>query len=157
MVSSLFAATFLAASWLTLPALAATCNPNGFNVNPKTQSVQEFKRGQRLHADLGQSGVNKSASQIAAAVADGVQFNWTQIPTPPAVTVTTPVSLVNANTATPNFLTPNVTASTTLTFRLTTSCARRLQQYRHRHGHRAQYQPPADGLRLGDAATGVSG
>jgi hypothetical protein len=116
-------ALLLAASApVALPALAAQCNPNGFNVNPKTQGVQEFNAGSGYTPILVNLGVNKNASQIAAAVADGVQFNWTQIATPPATTVTAPVTLINGNTATPSFLTPSVPASTTLTFRLTTSC-----------------------------------
>ena len=71
---------------------------------------------------------------------------------PPRCDRDDPSTLVNANTATPDFLTPNVTTSTTLPFRLPPP-ALDGEQYRHRHGARASInQPPACGPRLGHAA-----
>jgi hypothetical protein len=106
-------AVLLAALCAAQPALAANCSPNGYGVNPKNQnSIQEFNPANNYARTLVTLGVNKSANQIAS---DGVALTWTQIGGP-AVTLNT------TNQAAPTFLTPDVTASTTLTFRLTTTC-----------------------------------
>jgi hypothetical protein len=99
----------LAASCVaTLPAFAANCSPNGYQVNPNNQNFQEYDAASGYAHTLVTLGVNKVA-------ADGVVLSWLQTGGP-AVTLNT------SNPAAPTFLTPDVTASTILTFRLTATC-----------------------------------
>jgi hypothetical protein len=111
-----------ASSSAALPALAANsnCSVNGYNVNPNKQNVQEFGAAPAYAPTLVTLGVNKTPSQIASDV--GIVLTWTQIPTPPAVVITTPVTLNTTNQAAPTFLAPSVSTSTDLTFRLTVTC-----------------------------------
>jgi hypothetical protein len=102
--SALLAASCVA----TLPVFAANCSPNGYQVNPNNQNFQEYDAANGYAHTLVTLGVNKVA-------ADGVVLSWVQTGGP-AVTLNT------SNPAAPTFLTPDVTASTILTFRLTATC-----------------------------------
>jgi hypothetical protein len=101
-------ALLLASCVATLPAIAANCNPNGYQVNPNNQNFQEYDASNGYAHTLVTLGVNKVA-------ADGVVLSWVQTGGP-AVTLNT------SNPAAPTFLAPDVATSTILTFRLTATC-----------------------------------
>lgn len=103
-------AVLLAASWAGMPAFAATCSSNGYNVNPNKQTnVQEFGSSPGYARTLITLGVNKTA-------VDGVVLSWSQTGGPP-------VTLNTTNPAAPTFLAPDVPAAgATLAFQLTATC-----------------------------------
>ena len=83
-------ALLLASCVGTLPAIAANCNPNGYQVNPNNQNFQEYDASNGYAHTLVTLGVNKAA-------ADGVVLSWVQTGGP-AVTLNT------SNPAAPTFL-----------------------------------------------------
>jgi hypothetical protein len=104
--SALLAASCVA----TLPAFAANCNPNGYQVSPKNQNnILEFDAANNYSPNLVHLGISKSLDV-------GAVPTWSQV-SGPAVTLDT------SNPLSPSFLTPDVPAAgATLTFRLTVTC-----------------------------------
>ena len=82
-------------------------------------------------APTADAGADQSLFEAATVTLDGtgssdpenqtLTYAWTQVPTPPALTVTNAVTLSSATAASPTFTAPSVSANIVLTFSLTVS------------------------------------